>query len=241
MINYSTNNNQNYENILKHLNILYIEDEKNIRNNISKTLEMFVNNVFSFEDTRNIDVIFKNKRIDIIITDINLPYKDGITFAQEIRQFDSNIPIILLTAYTDTKYLLEATKLKLIDYLTKPIDFKTLQKALHNCVKDIIENARYIIEFSNNISYNVLNKELFNTKNQEELSLSTKELSLLEYFIKHHNRVISHEEIKNNIWSDDIDYASDAALKNILTKLRKKIGKNTITNISGIGFKIHIL
>ncbi len=241
MINYSTNNNQNYENILKHLNILYIEDEKNIRNNISKTLEMFVNNVFSFEDTRNIDVIFKNKRIDIIITDINLPYKDGITFAQEIRQFDSNIPIILLTAYTDTKYLLEATKLKLIDYLTKPIDFKTLQKALHNCVKDIIKNARYIIEFSNNISYNVLNKELFNAKNQEELSLSTKELSLLEYFIKHHNRVISHEEIKNNIWSDDIDYASDAALKNILTKLRKKIGKNTITNISGIGFKIHIL
>ena len=241
MINYSKNNNQNYENILKHLNILYIEDEKNIRNNMTKTLKMFVQNVFSFEDTENLDLILKNKRIDIIITDINLPYKDGITFVQEIRAFDSNMPIILLTAYTDTKYLLEAVKLKLVDYLTKPIDFKTLQQALYNCVKDIIENARYIIEFPNNISYNVLNKELFNKINQEVLSLSSKELSLLEYFIKHHNRVVSHEEIKNNIWSDSLDYASDAALKNILTKLRKKIGKNTITNISGIGFKIHFL
>ncbi len=241
MINYTINNNQNYENILKHLNILYIEDETNIRNNISKTLEMFVSNVFSFENTENVDLIFKNKRIDIIITDINLPYKDGITFAQEIRKIDSNIPIILLTAYTDTKYLLKATKLKLIDYLTKPIDFKTLQKALHNCVKDIVENSRYIIEFPNNISYNVLNKELFDTKNQKIVSLSTKELSLLEYFIKHHNRVISHEEFKDNIWSDNIDYASDAALKNILTKLRKKIGKDSIKNISGVGFKIHTI
>ena len=79
----------------------------------------------------------------------------GIDFVKEIRLSDKTIPIVLLSAYTDKEFLLEATKLKLVDYLTKPIDFKNLNNALQKCVEEILYNSRYIITFKNNIQYNV--------------------------------------------------------------------------------------
>ena len=131
-------------NILKKLNILYIEDEENIKLNVKKTLLLFSDNVFDAEDIASAKKILHEKRIDIILSDINLPDKSGIDFIKEIRLIDKKIPIIILSAYTDKKFLLEATKLKLIDYLTKPIDFKSLNQALTKCVDEILDNSRYI-------------------------------------------------------------------------------------------------
>ena len=128
---------------VRKLSILYIEDELNIRINIKKTLKLFCENVFDVENISIAKEILQKNRIDIIICDINLPDCDGIEFIKELRKTDKTIPVILLTAYTDKKYLLEATKLKLIDYLTKPIDFKSLNNALQRCVQEIC-SSRFI-------------------------------------------------------------------------------------------------
>jgi len=224
-------------NILKNLNILYIEDEENIRKNISKTLKLLSKEVYDVETIENAKKIIENKRIDIIISDINLGNDNGLDFIKELRSYNKTIPVILLSAYTDTECLLKATKLKLVDYLTKPIDFNMLKDALINSVQDIIDNSKYIISFSNNINYNVLYKKLYNTLEDQEITLTSKELLLLDYLIKFNNRVVSHDELKLNIWDDSFD-ATDSALKNLLNKLRKKIGKECISNISGVGFRI---
>ena len=228
----------NFNKILKKLNILYIEDEKNIRLNIKKTLELFCENVFDAENILNAKEILTTSRIDIIISDINLPDMSGIDFVKEIRISDKTIPIILLSAYTDKEFLLEATKLKLVDYLTKPVDFKSLNNALQNCVNEILDNSRYVITFKNNIHYNVLQRKLFNLEDSTELSLTSKELDLLDFLIKNSNRVCSSEELKNTVW-DDFSEASDSALKNLLNKIRKKIGKESIVNISGVGYRLN--
>lgn len=228
----------NFSKILKNLNILYIEDEKNIRLNIKKTLELFCENVYDAEDILNAKEILTNHRIDIIISDINLPDMSGIDFVKQIRMTDKTIPIVLLSAYTDKKFLLEATKLKLVDYLTKPINFQNLNNALQNCVNEILDNSRYVITFKNNIQYNVLQRKLFNLIDNTELSLTSKELDLLDFLIKNSNKVSSAEELKNTIWDDYLE-ASDSALKNLLNKLRKKIGKDSIINISGVGYRIN--
>ena len=89
----------NFSKILKNLNILYIEDEKNIRLNIKKTLELFCENVFDAENILNAKEILTKQRIDIIISDINLPDMSGIDFVKEIRIKDKTIPIILLFYY----------------------------------------------------------------------------------------------------------------------------------------------
>ncbi|KAB7880543.1 response regulator, partial [Poseidonibacter ostreae] len=111
------NLNTNLDNVLKNLNILYIEDEENIRKNISKTLRLLSKEVYDVESIENANKIIKNKRIDIIISDINLGNENGLDFIKKLRVNDKNIPVILLSAYTDTKYLLDAAKLKLVDYL----------------------------------------------------------------------------------------------------------------------------
>ena len=226
-----------YVNILKKLNILYIEDEENIKLNVKKTLLLFSDNIFDAEDIVSAKKILLEKRIDIILSDINLPDKSGLDFIKEIRQIDKKIPIIILSAYTDKNFLLEATKLKLIDYLTKPIDFKSLHQALNKCVDEILDNSRYIISFKNNINYNVLHKKLLDTTRNEELSLTSKELTLLDFLIKNSNRIVSSEELKGYLWEDEYE-ATDSALKNLLNKLRKKIGKDSIINTSGVGYRL---
>ncbi|MDD2888827.1 MAG: response regulator transcription factor [Aliarcobacter sp.] len=229
--------NLNFNNILKNLNILYIEDEENIRINIKKVLLLLCENVFDTSSTEEAKIILKEQRIDIVISDINLPDNDGISFVKELRKTDKTIPVILLSAFTDTKYLLEATKLKLVDYLTKPIDFKTLNNALQTCVEEILDNSRYLILFQNNIQYNVLHKKLIDLNTEKEILLTSKELELLSFLIKHNNRIVSADELKSNIWEDYFE-ATDSALKNLLNKVRKKIGKESIINISGVGYRL---
>ncbi len=225
-------------NILKNLTILYIEDEENIRENIKKVLLLLCKNVFDVSNAEDATMTLKNQRIDIIISDINLPKDNGIKFIQEVRKIDKTIPVILLSAFTDTKYLLEATKLKLVDYLTKPVDFKTLNKALQTCVEEILDNSRYSINFQNNIQFNVLHKKLIKLNTNEEIMLTLKEVDLISFLIKNNNRLVSTDELKSNLWEDCLE-ATDSALKNLLNKVRKKIGKESISNISGIGYKLN--
>lgn len=229
--------NNHYNKILKNLNILYIEDEVSIKENVKKTLELFCNNVYDEENIEDAKKTLEKNRIDIIISDINLPDISGIDFIKELRKIDKTIPIIILSAYTDKNYLLEATKLKLVDYLTKPVDFKSLNSALNNCVDEILDNSRYVISFKNNIQYNVLHKKLIDFSNNEEIALTSKELTLLDLLIKNSNRVLSTDELKTTIWEDEFE-ATDSALKNLLNKLRKKVGKESIINISSVGYRL---
>lgn len=229
--------NYNLNEILKKLTILYIEDEDTIRENVSKVLRLLCKEVYESSNLIDAKNILNTKnQIDIILSDINLHDSNGIEFIKEIRTTDKNIPIIIISAYTTKEYLLEATKLKLVDYLTKPVDFTTLNNALLKGVEEILDNSRFIISFGETIKYNVLQKRLF--VEGEELFLTSKELNLLDFLIKHSNRVVSHEEIKHNIWEDAFE-ATDSALKNLLNKLRKKIGKESIVNISSVGFRLN--
>lgn len=229
--------NAQYIDILKNLTILYIEDEETIKENIKRTLLLFSNKIFDVKDIKSAKETLENQKIDIIISDINLPDETGIELIKEIRKTDKTLPIIILSAYTEKHYLLEATKLKLVDYLTKPMDFKTLQNALFKCVDEILENSRFIVSFKNRIIYNVLQKKLIDENKDEEISLTTKEILLLDFLIKNNNRVVPIEELKSVIWDDEFE-ATESAFKNLLNKIRKKIGKESILNISGVGYKL---
>ena len=223
------------QNLLKELTILYIEDENNIRQNITKTLNMLVHKVIDCGDALEALEIFEKNNIDIILSDINLPQLDGLEFCQKIRQKDEYIPIILLTAHLKTEYLLQATKLKLIDYLIKPVNFDTLLEVLQKAAKEIIKQGRFEIYFDTNTVYNLQKKCLYN--NHQEIPLTHNEITLLEFLIQEKQRVVSSDEIKTIVWQDSFD-ATDSALKNLLNKLRKKIGKECIANISGVGYRL---
>ncbi|WP_321469750.1 response regulator transcription factor [Halarcobacter sp.] len=229
--------NIDYFKFLKTLNILYVEDEENIRNNIAKTLLLLVNNVITAPNGIVALKQLKNNHIDIVLSDISMPEMSGLELSKEIRKNNKIIPIILLTAHTDTNFLLEATRLKLIDYIVKPLDFNQLKEALMKASNEIYNSGNFSIKFENNIYYDFSKKKLY--MNSEEINITAKEIILLEFLYKNRKRVVPTIEIKNNVWEDDYE-ATDSALKGVLNKLRKKIGKDSIKNISGIGYQLNI-
>ncbi|WP_129104348.1 response regulator transcription factor [Arcobacter sp. CECT 8985] len=231
--------NLNYKEVLKNLVILYIEDEKTINTNLTKVLEMVFKKCVSFERGKDALDYFESNHIDIVLSDITLPDINGIDIIKTIRLKNEDIPIIILTAYLETEYLLDAIKYEVIEYLNKPASYEDLICVFDKCAKKLINKGNYFISLNSDLEYDVLKKQLFDKKNNKIIMLTSNELKFFELLIKNSNRVVTYDEIKNVVWEDAFE-VTDSALKNLLTKLRQKIGKNIITNISKIGYKLEI-
>lgn len=137
-------------NILQSFNILYLEDDKNLRLHTKDVLEDFVNNIYTVgTSTEALNVLINNK-VDVIISDILLENENGIDFLRYIKEDKKiDIPVILTTAHTDTKYLLDAIKLKVENYIVKPINIKELLNTLHDILLPIIQQKE--IQKNNNV------------------------------------------------------------------------------------------
>ncbi len=119
--------------LLGNFNVLYLEDEPELLKHTSSVLEDFVHTIFPVLTCKEALEIIKKHKIDIIIADINLKYESGIEFLKSLKyEYGYEIPAILTTAYTDTEYLLDAIKLKVEDYIVKPISIKELLNSLHD-------------------------------------------------------------------------------------------------------------
>ncbi len=127
-------------NILQEFNILYLEDDKNLREHTKDVLEDFVNNIYAVATSNEALNIILNKKVDVIISDILLENENGIDFLKFLKE-DKNIqiPCILTTAHTDTKYLLNAIQLKVENYIIKPINIKELLNTLHDILLPVIQ------------------------------------------------------------------------------------------------------
>lgn len=137
-------------NILQSFNILYLEDDKNLRLHTKDVLEDFVNNIYTVGTSNEALNVLINNKVDVIISDILLENENGIDFLRYIKEDKKiHIPAILTTAHTDTKYLLDAIKLKVENYIVKPINIKELLNTLHDILLPIIQQKE--IQKNNNV------------------------------------------------------------------------------------------
>ena len=134
-------NKTQYFDILKNLTILYIEDEKSIKENIKKTLLLFCTKVFDAEDIKSAKNVLMNHHIDLVISDINLPDSTGIELIKEIREKDKTLPIVILSAYTDKHYLLGKRNYKEYKGKMDRVSFEEFfdQKILNKLKNDNLE------------------------------------------------------------------------------------------------------
>ena len=218
--------------------ILFIEDEKEIRDNYTRYLKRHFMNVYEAIDGEEGYEIYKNKKPEIMILDINLPKINGLELLRKIRLTDQSVKVIMLTAYSDTKYLLDAVELKLVKYLVKPITRKDLKLALDIAVK----------EFS---SFNVVQKKIITLKSgynwdceQEvffnqgvEISLTNKEKKIVTLLFSKPGQVFTYDDIIAEVW-DSIEGDKLDPLKTLIKNIRKKLPKDTINNVFGVGYKI---
>ncbi len=163
-----------------------------------------------------------------------MPKMDGIELVKTIRKTDSKTPIVMATAHTDKEFLLNVVELHLEQYIVKPINLKELKNALEKCLTVIGDNHAIEKELPCGYSYDFDHKTL--TCNDEEISLTKREIAFFELLLQNKNRVVTYDELQNYIWEDDV--MTDAALKSLLRNIRNKFPKGYIKNLSGIGYRL---
>lgn len=206
-------------NEFKNIKILFVDDEENIRINAISYLKRLFDEVYEAKDAFEAFDLIEYKKPHIVITDINMPKINGLEMIRKIRQKDSSIKIIVLSAYTKTEYLLEAVELGLEKYLVKPISHNILFPVLNNCVNKLKNIDKNIIYFSKNCYFDTLEKVL--CKDNEIIKLSPKELDFLTLLCENSNNFVSYETIQAVVWSDS--FMSEDALKAVVRKLRKHL------------------
>jgi len=220
---------------LKPLTILYVEDEHFIRKNALEYLSRYCAKVYEAEDGARGYEVYKKKKPNLIITDIKMPKMSGLELAEKIRQEDKSTPIIITTAHTDTEYLLKAVELQLVKYVVKPITSDKLKGALALACESLEEKQKSsVVYLDNSLYYDTLNQSLFQDK--ELIKLTHNEQLFFDFLIKHKSRAISYEEIESLIWA--YDGMSMDALRSLVRSVRKKLGGDFISNISGVGYRL---
>jgi len=225
----------NEREILKNLNILYAEDDETMRLNTSKTLKLFCNKVYQVNNGSEALELFQNEPIHIVILDYVMPIMDGYSVAKKIRETDKDIPIFITSSYTEKEKLLSVIGLNVIGYLEKPIDFKELMKMLEQCVTLIEENGKLTSNLGYKVEYDFLSKNV--TVKDKIVELTKHEYQFLEMLLKHKRSVLSTHQIEDMIFFGEVD---PNTLRNMIYRLRKKIGKDIIVTIKDIGYSLNI-
>ena len=215
--------------------ILYVEDNDLIREEAVEYLSLIYTNVLEASNGEEALIIYKEKKPDIIIADIEMPIISGLEMIRHIRRKDRKTPIIIVTAFMDNEYLLEAIELQLIKYILKPLTNYKLDVALELAqvyLQD--EEKRCVIQLTEDSYYDQLNKVL--TINQKIIDLTHNEILLLSLLTKNPNQIITYSEIKNKIWNYEENYID--SLRSLIRSLRRKVKNTNINNISGVGYRL---
>lgn len=220
--------------------ILFVDDDKILHKIIAEYLKELNADIIFAENGFDAYEIFKKQKIDLIVTDLNMPKISGVDLIKKIRDVNFWLPIVVLTSELTSENFISCGNLNIQGLIDKPLNKEKLLTVLNNLSKyDIDENYNTeLIKLDNGLFYDSINSSL-NYKN-EEISLTKKERLLLELLIKNKNKVVSYRNIETVIWYYEDKVMTQDALKNIIKSLRKKISKDLIKNISGLGYKIII-
>lgn len=224
---------------LKNMSILYVEDDEETSQLMYSTLSLLSNNIHLAKNGIDALNLYHTAKPQLIISDIEMPKMSGIDFVKEIRKLNSKIPIILLSAHTDAKYLLPAANLNIQSYLVKPVQSEKLREALYHIIKILDENNNLYIILSNSLKYNKTNLEITSQDNQN-IKLNLKEKKLIDLLILNQNKIVTYSEIENFVWDDYDEIMTSMALRTIIKNLRKKISSKFIENVSGQGYRVVI-
>ncbi len=219
---------------LKAYTVLYLEDEDGIRNNISEILEELFAKVSTAKNSAEAMIKYNENKPDLIISDIQLQGKTGIDFIKEIRKFDSKTRVIITSAFTDLNYMLDATELHLVKYIVKPITNDKLFEALETFVNTYESNKNFSL--SDGYIYDSKNLTI---KKEDEVIILTKKEAIFLGLLLNKNRLITYEELETKIW-DDESVMTPNAMRLFVKNFRKKLPKDILKNVQGMGYKLEI-
>lgn len=222
------------------MRILVIEDEQHISRFIVSGLESAGFGVDACADGDEGYHLATTQPYDVIVLDIMLPGRDGLSILANLREAKNAVPVILLTARTTLDERLQGLNLGADDYLTKPFFIEELIARIHAVVRRAGGAAQSLLQVGD-LCINLLRREVH--RGERLIDLTAREFNLLEYLMRSPGRVLSRAQLLEHVWGYYFDPGTNLVDVNI-QRLRKKLsddGKESplIETVRGMGYRIN--
>ena len=220
------------------MRVLVVEDEKDLNSIICSKLVKEGYNVDACYDGQAALDYMEAENYDGAIMDIMIPNKDGITVLREMRNAGIQVPVLFLTAKTETQDIVRGLDAGASDYMTKPFEFSELMARLRVMLRtqnpvneNVITCGSLVVDMNNRQAI----------RDGKVMDLTVSEYAILEYLARNRNVVVTREQIRVNIWNIDDDVNSNV-IDVYIRYLRRKIDDNyeekLIHTIRGVGYKL---
>lgn len=220
------------------MRVLVVEDEKDLNSIICSKLVKEGYNVDACYDGQAALDYMEEENYDGAIMDIMIPNKDGITVLREMRNAGIQVPVLFLTAKTETQDIVRGLDAGASDYMTKPFEFSELMARLRVMLRtqnpvneNVITCGSLVVDMNNRQAI----------RDGKVIDLTVREYAILEYLARNRNVVVTREQIRVNIWNIDDDVNSNV-IDVYIRYLRRKIDDNyeekLIHTIRGVGYKL---
>ena len=211
---------------------LVVEDDQMIREGISEYLSEFGYTIIQAKDGKEALSKFDND-INLAILDIQIPFVNGLEVLKEIRK-TSKLPILILTAFSDEEYKIDAFTNLADGYIEKPFSLPVLKARVDSLIK---KNFGRIEKFEyKNIEVNFTS---YTAKiNGESIDINAKELEILKYLLDNEGQALTRMQIIDNVWKETEEIPFDRVIDVYIKELRKKLELDCIVTIRNVGYKL---
>ena len=218
------------------MHLLVIEDERVLCETIVRSLRRLAYSVDHCYDGDQALELLGTERYDLVLLDLNLPGKDGMTVLRTFRQRDRKTPVLILSARSEVKDKVEGLDAGANVYLSKPFHLAELEARIRSLTLRQFTQQDVLLTFKA-LSFDTRSRTA--TVNGQTLALTRKETGILEYLMVHQGRPVSQEELMEHVWDNSVDSFSNSIRVHISAlrkKLRAALGYDPIRNRIGEGY-----
>jgi len=216
------------------LKLLIIEDELTLQKALSKGFRKLGYTVDAAEDGEEALEFYFSNQYNLVILDLNLPKLDGLEVLKEIRNENKEMPVLILSARTEVSDKITGLDMGANDYLAKPFHFDELEARVRALLRRDFKTTPTVIAFED-VKLDTSLKKVF--WNDTEIPLTKKEYGIFECLMMNKGRIISGEELIENVWESDADIFTNA-FKVHINAIRKKLPEDFIKNAKGQGYYV---
>ena len=218
------------------MHLLVIEDERALCETIVRSLRCQAYSVDCCYDGEKALELLGVEHYDLVLLDLNLPGKDGMTVLRTLRQTDRETKVLILSARGEVEDKVEGLDAGANDYLAKPFHLAELEARIRSLTLRQFTQQDVLLTFKA-LSFDTRSRTA--TVNGQTLALTRKETGILEYLMVHQGRPVSQEELMEHVWDNSVDNFSNSIrvhISSLRKKLRAALGYDPILNRIGEGY-----
>ena len=214
------------------MNILVVEDDQSIREGIAAFLSEFGYTMVDAKDGREALLKF-NKEIHLVILDIQIPFVNGLKVLKEIRK-QSKLPVLILTAFSDEEYKIDAFTNLADGYMEKPFSLPLLKARIDSLMQKNYGQAEKFFYKNVEVDFSGYTAKV----DGKSVDMNAKEVEILKYLFENEGQALTREQILDHVWKETEEIPFDRVIDVYIKELRKKLKLDCIFTIRNVGYKL---